>query len=233
MDPRVAFLMTSILSDNASRAGDFGPCSPLYLDPKLFGAHFANGDRSFIPSECSALYADKFLSANAWPTASKTGTSQNFEDDWTMGYTMDFTGGVWVGNDNNTPMQAADSSVPGVDGITGAAPIWYHSMVAAEEQSNSTKTPFPVPSGVHQARYCSHGLCTTDWFLNGYTPPPNLGETPIHVPCVALLPSGGWTFSSHGCQVGQVHKLDQNNGAPAPIPCTMNGKLEKCIGAPA
>src|SRR5262249_29867948 len=31
LDPRVAFLITSILTDNASRAGDFGPCNPLYL----------------------------------------------------------------------------------------------------------------------------------------------------------------------------------------------------------
>ena len=232
MDPRVAFLITSILSDNASRAGDFGQCNPLYLDPKLFGAHFANGDRSYIPSECYALDANRYLSPNAWPTAAKTGTGEYFNDDWTMGYTMDFTGGVWVGNNNNTPMQAPNG-IQGVDGITGAAPIWYHSMIAAEEDSNSPKTPFPVPSGVHQMRYCSHGLCTTDWFLDGYTPPSNLGEIPESVPCVSFLPAGGWTFSSHGCQVAQVHKVDQNNGAPPPISCMMNGKLEKCIGAPA
>ncbi len=216
MDPRVAFLITSILSDNASRAGDFGPCNPLYLDPKLFGAHFANGDRSFIPSECDALYANKYLSPNAWPTAAKTGTGEYFNDDWTMGYTMDFTGGVWVGNNNNTPMQAPNG-IHGIDGITGAAPIWYHSMIAAEKDSNSPKTPFPVPSGVHQMRYCSHGLCTTDWFLEGYTPPPNLGEIPEPVPCVSFLPAGGWTYlltwmpGSVGSQVGPEQRRTSAN----------------------
>jgi penicillin-binding protein 1A len=231
MDPRVAFLITSILSDNASRAGDFGPCNPLYLDPNLFGTHFANGDQSYIPAECNALYANRFLSANAWPTAAKTGTGQYFNDDWTMGYTMDFTGGVWVGNNNNTPMQSRNGTL-GIDGITGAAPIWYHSMIAAEEDSNSPKTPFPVPTGVQQMRYCSHSVCTTDWFLNSSTPPPNLGESSASVPCASLPSSGGWVPASHKCQVVLVHKLDQNNGAPLPIPCTTNGKPEECVGAP-
>ena len=178
----MAFLITSILSDNASRAGDFGPCNPLYLDPNLFGPHIRNGDSSSISQECGSLYANDFLSSNAWPTAAKTGTGQYFTDDWTMGYTMDYTGGVWVGNSNYSTMAS-------IDGITGAAPIWYHSMMAAEEDTKSPKTPFPVPSGVHQMRYCTHGLCTTDWFLDGYTPPPILGENPEPVPCVAFYPA--------------------------------------------
>jgi penicillin-binding protein 1A len=200
MDPRVAFLMTSILSDNASRAGDFGPCSPLYLDP-------GNTPGS---QECASLYANRFLSTNAWPTASKTGTGEYFTDDWTMGYTMDYTGGVWVGNNNNTPMV-------GIDGITGAAPIWNHSMLAAEQINHLPRSPFPVPSGVHQMRYCSNGVCTTDWFLNSYNPPPNLGEKPAAIPCVAVLPQGGWAYSTHHCQVAKVSKLDPNIGAPPPV----------------
>ncbi len=225
LDPRVAFLITSILSDNASRAGDFGPCSPLYLDPGMYGVT-QYGDTPSNSQECDSLYANSFLSSDAWPTAGKTGTGQSFTDDWTMGYTMDFTGGVWAGNNNNTPMND-------IDGITGAAPIWYHSMIAAEEMSNSSKKPFPVPTGVHQMRYCDYGLCSTDWFLDNYTPPPNLGEKPESVPCVTLLSAGGWNYSSGGkCQVGSVHKLDQNHGAPPPISCTVNGKQQECVGAP-
>jgi membrane peptidoglycan carboxypeptidase len=213
MDPRVAFLITSILSDNASRAGDFGPCSPLYLDPNN-----TPGGR-----ECASLYANHFLSTNAWPTASKTGTGENFTDDWTMGYTMDFTGGVWVGNNNNSPMV-------GIDGVTGAAPIWYHSMLSAEDLSNMPKSAFPVPTGVHQMRYCSHGVCTSDWFLSGYNPPPNLGESGGAIPCVTVLPKGGWAYSSH-CQVARVRKLDPNIGAPPPIVRTENGVQQEFIGA--
>lgn len=49
--------------------------------------------------------------------AVKTGTSQSYHDNWTVGYTPEFTVGVWVGNFDHTPMQ-------GVSGVTGAAPIW-------------------------------------------------------------------------------------------------------------
>ena len=49
--------------------------------------------------------------------AVKTGTSQSYRDNWTLGYTPEFTVGVWAGNFDNTPMQ-------GVSGVTGAAPIW-------------------------------------------------------------------------------------------------------------
>ena len=48
--------------------------------------------------------------------AVKTGTSQSYRDNWTLGYTPEFTVGVWAGNFDNTPMQ-------GVSGVTGAAPI--------------------------------------------------------------------------------------------------------------
>lgn len=48
--------------------------------------------------------------------AAKTGTSQNYRDNWAVGYTPEFTVGVWAGNFDNTPMQE-------VSGVTGAAPI--------------------------------------------------------------------------------------------------------------
>jgi membrane peptidoglycan carboxypeptidase len=218
MDPRIAFLITSMLSDNASRAGDFGSCSPLYLDPYFFGSRIV-GDNSANPAECNRVRANHDLSPNAWPTAAKTGTSQNFRNDWTMGYTMDYTGAVWVGNENNSPMLTASGNF-GIDGITGAAPIWYHSMIAAEEMSNMPKSPFPVPSGVHLMRYCSTGVCTTDWFLDNYHPPANLGEKPAPVPCVAFTsnnPNVAWTYSTHNCQVAKVSKGNANIGAPPPV----------------
>jgi penicillin-binding protein 1C len=54
--------------------------------------------------------------------AVKTGTSQSYRDNWTLGYTPDHTVGVWVGNFDNTPMQE-------VSGVTGAAPIWRDIML--------------------------------------------------------------------------------------------------------
>ena len=52
-----------------------------------------------------------------FPVAVKTGTSTAYRDNWCVGYTPEFTVGVWAGNFDNTPMQE-------VSGITGAAPIW-------------------------------------------------------------------------------------------------------------
>lgn len=54
--------------------------------------------------------------------AAKTGTTQNFRDAWTIGYTPKVALGVWTGNNDNTPMK------PGSDGIYVAAPIWREYM---------------------------------------------------------------------------------------------------------
>lgn len=49
----------------------------------------------------------------------KTGTTDSKRDNWTVGYNSSYVVGVWVGNDDNEPMNQALAS-----GITGAAPIW-------------------------------------------------------------------------------------------------------------
>jgi membrane peptidoglycan carboxypeptidase len=56
------------------------------------------------------------------PTSVKTGTTNDFRDNWTAGYSKDTTTIVWVGNNDNSRMGN------GVDGITGAAPIWNKYM---------------------------------------------------------------------------------------------------------
>ena len=206
MDPRIAFLITSMLSDNASRSGDFGGCSPLYLDP-YFGSsntHYTVSG-AYGSAQCQYLTSHRYLSPAAWPTAAKTGTAENFKDDWTIGYTMDYTGAVWVGNNNDSPMY-------NIDGVSAAAPIWYSSMLYAEQDTGKAKRPFPVPRGVHQASYCSSGVCTTDWMLNGATPPANAGEA-AKLPCVALDSSGGWHRSTT-CEVQLDRHQLQNAGAP-------------------
>lgn len=52
-----------------------------------------------------------------YPAAVKTGTSTDFTDNWTVGYTAALTVAVWTGNFDGAPME-------GVSGVTGAAPIW-------------------------------------------------------------------------------------------------------------
>jgi len=52
----------------------------------------------------------------------KTGTTNEIRDNWTVGYTLSYAVGVWVGNNDNSPMSKVSS------GITGAAPIWNRLM---------------------------------------------------------------------------------------------------------
>jgi penicillin-binding protein 1A len=68
----------------------------------------------------------------------KTGTSQDYRDAWFVGFTEDYVAGVWVGNDDNSPMrQVTGGSLP--------ARIWKRFMVAAAE---APKEPDPVADGV-------------------------------------------------------------------------------------
>lgn len=54
--------------------------------------------------------------------AAKTGTTSEFKDAWTVGFTPYIATGVWAGNNNNYPMRA------GADGSYVAAPIWNRFM---------------------------------------------------------------------------------------------------------
>ena len=63
-----------------------------------------------------------------FPVAVKTGTSQAYHDNWTVGYSRHVTVGVWVGNFDRTPLR--DST-----GVTGAGPIFHAVMLAAERRA--------------------------------------------------------------------------------------------------
>jgi 1A family penicillin-binding protein len=93
------FIISDILSDNIARTWAFGSNSPL---------NFGNGRVSV-----------------------KTGTTDQLKDNWTIGFTRptlssnqgDVLVAVWIGNNNNIPMNPTLTS-----GITGAAPIWRRLM---------------------------------------------------------------------------------------------------------
>ena len=68
---------------------------------------------------------NSYLNIPGHKVAVKTGTTNDFRDNWTIGYTKDITVGVWVGNNDNSPMKSVAS------GVTGAAPIWSRIMRSA------------------------------------------------------------------------------------------------------
>lgn len=113
LDPQVARLVTSILSDNNARAMVFGTNTPLQL--------------------------------GARPVAAKTGTTQEFRDGWTMGYTPSLAAGVWVGNNDNSPMGSRS------DGVVVAGPIWNSFMRQALKDTpiENFVAPAPIANAPH------------------------------------------------------------------------------------
>ena len=82
-----------------------------------------------------------------FPSAVKTGTSSDFRDTWTVGFTRDVTVATWVGNFDGAPMQR-------VSGVTGAAPLWNRIMLHLAETREPG--PFAPPGG-----YARRAICAT------------------------------------------------------------------------
>ena len=102
--------------------------------------------------------------------AVKTGTTNDFHDNWTVGYTPDLVVGVWVGNTDNKPMQA-------ITGVSGAGPIWHYFMRTV--LGGEPDKPFPQPAGLELVEVCDlSGLLPTEacpfrrleWFIQGTQP---------------------------------------------------------------
>ena len=68
-----------------------------------------------------------------FPVAVKTGTSQAYHDNWTIGYSSHVTVGVWVGNFDRKPLRNSS-------GVTGAAPIFHAVMLAAERRATGSQS---------------------------------------------------------------------------------------------
>lgn len=111
LEPRLARLLNSILSDNNARAYIFG--------------------------------ANKYLTLGSRPVATKTGTTNDYRDAWTIGYTPSLVTGVWVGNNDNREMKR------GADGSMVAAPIWHDFMdrVLGNTPIEYFNAPEPISTG--------------------------------------------------------------------------------------
>ncbi len=97
-------------------------------------------------ARCPAFGCPNSLELQVQPVAAKTGTTNDYKDNWTLGYTPDLVVGVWVGNSDNTPMK-------GTTGVTGAAPIWHNFL----EQVGKTMQikDFHRPAGIVKKEICA------------------------------------------------------------------------------
>ena len=120
VDPGVAFIIASIMSDDRNRCMEFG----CHGDLTLSGRH----------------------------VAAKTGTTNDFKDNWTVGFTPSLATAVWVGNPDNKPLSHNST------GIVGAAPIWHKFMTQALA-GTPDEWYGTVPAGIHQIG--------SDYYLTG------------------------------------------------------------------
>ncbi|MFN8523158.1 MAG: PBP1A family penicillin-binding protein [Chloroflexota bacterium] len=132
VDPRFAYMLTNVLSDNNARLVTFGPNSMINM-PRA--------------------------------AAVKTGTTDNYRDTWTMGYTPNLVIGVWVGNTDNHPMKEVLSSM-------SAGKVWREAMDTAIDHLNLPPEEFVRPSGLLDVEVCGdggmrpgQGPCYRDLFL--------------------------------------------------------------------
>jgi 1A family penicillin-binding protein len=80
------------------------------------------------------------------PAAAKTGTTNDWRDNWTIGYTPDLVTGVWLGNSDNTPMAR-------ISGVAGAGPIWHNFMEGALAETPPRE--FIRPDGIVTIEICA------------------------------------------------------------------------------
>jgi penicillin-binding protein 1C len=123
-----------------------------------------------------------------FPAAAKTGTSTDFTDNWTVGYTSEVTVAVWVGNFDSRPMD-------GISGITGAGPLWNAVMVAAMagrdpqpfHRGGLERVRFCRETGTPWTPECAHGF--DEWVVPGQA---------TRVPNKTLVRSARVVFPDHG-----------------------------------
>ncbi|KKR33580.1 MAG: Penicillin-binding protein, 1A family [Candidatus Gottesmanbacteria bacterium GW2011_GWA2_41_12] len=101
----------------------------------------------------------------------KTGTTNDKRDNWTIGYTPSYLTAVWVGNNNNTPMDPYLTS-----GITGAAPIW-NQVMATILQNKADEVPNVPPTVISLPCYGR-----TEYFISGTEPKGGCAPLPTLTP---------------------------------------------------
>jgi len=129
-----------------------------------------------------------------FPCAAKTGTSKNYRDSWTMGFTKDYTVGVWIGNFDGTPSK-------GLTGSTAAGPLFRDIMVHLHRGQRPKS--FEAPAALTKARVCPR---------SGRRASKNCPSTIVE----EFLPG---TEAAQVCDVHQVVEIDSRNGLLASKTC--------------
>ena len=125
LDPRIAYEITSILSDVGARPNEYWQS---------------------ILSVPSFRVAAKTGTSNKCLERRESGACKDLKpsDLWTIGYTPSLVAGVWTGNADSAPLAEKAES------LTNASPIWHDFMVQALKLQTDAPTGFSMPSGLVQ-----------------------------------------------------------------------------------
>jgi 1A family penicillin-binding protein len=138
--------------------------------------------------------------------AVKTGTTNSYKDAWTMGYTDSVAVGVWVGNNDNRPMDQ-------IAGSLGAAPIFK----ALVDKFSNGPANFVKPSNIVSVSVCKYnGLLLREATSSGYSENFITGTVPtkncyIPKPTPAPSPSGSGDPSSSPTPPPENHEKKDND----------------------
>jgi 1A family penicillin-binding protein len=149
------------------------------------------------------------------PAAVKTGTTTDWCDNWTVGYTPGLVAGVWAGNADNEPMHH-------VSGVTGAAPIWHDVMETLLK--GQPVREFREPPGMVRVEVCADsGLLPIeraggqDWGLRQPTRCPHT-ITELFIEGTQPTRTDDWHW---------VYTLDTRNGLLAGADCPLEFTTQK------
>lgn len=186
--PQLAYVMQNILSDDSARAPQFG------ANTVLSGASFG------LP--------------NQGRVAAKTGTTDDQNDLWTVGFTNNWVVGVWMG----TVLDSTTTS-GNLTGFRVAAPVWNEVMTAALAGRDPGEFALP-PSGIRQDAVCqltgtlSAGSGCPQQVVEIYIadqppPPPSEG-------IVQTIPIDSWTGlrANQWCQMNVIERTYADIGDP-------------------
>jgi membrane peptidoglycan carboxypeptidase len=139
VDPRIAYEITSILSDTSARPDAFWQ-QALNIPGYEVAAKTGTSNKCLDRNEKTNVCNDR-----------------RPESLWTMGYSPDLVAGVWVGN------ATSDALSPKADGLNVAAPIWKQYMMSALKLLPNAATTFAVPDGISELQISSlSGQLPTD-----------------------------------------------------------------------
>lgn len=154
------------------------------------------------------------------PAAVKTGTTTNFHDNWTIGYTPQIVVGVWVGNADYQPMME-------VTGLSGAAPIWHEFIRQA--LLNQVEEWYPRPPTIISTALCKPispfteqcGSQYQDWMIVGTHPLKSLNFN-----AVPSEPNQSQAFEIISPHPNAVYIKGQNQPVTIPLTIRNNNGLD-------